>query len=42
MGTLLHQLGFRIKTKRRALERDEKAIETWKTETWPGIKKSRE
>ncbi|MDL5246256.1 IS630 family transposase [Leptospira weilii] len=41
VGTLLHQLGFSYqKPKRRALERDEKAIETWKTKTWPDIKKA--
>ncbi|EMN89414.1 winged helix-turn helix domain protein [Leptospira weilii str. UI 13098] len=39
----MHQLGFSYqKPKKRALERDEKAIETWKTKTWPDIKKSRE
>ncbi|EMN44860.1 winged helix-turn helix [Leptospira weilii str. LNT 1234] len=38
VGTLLHQLGFSYqKPKRRALERDEKAIETWKTKTWPDM-----
>ncbi|MCL8267803.1 winged helix-turn-helix domain-containing protein, partial [Leptospira weilii] len=37
VGTFLHQLGFSYqKPKKRALERDEKAIETWKTKTWPG------
>ncbi|EMN88894.1 homeodomain-like domain protein [Leptospira weilii str. UI 13098] len=43
VGSLLHQLGFSYqKPKRIALERDGNAIETWKTKTWPGIKKSRE
>ncbi|MBE8424793.1 winged helix-turn-helix domain-containing protein [Leptospira borgpetersenii serovar Balcanica] len=41
VGILLHQLGFSYqKQKRIALERDEKAIQSWKTERWPDIKKA--
>ncbi|EMO07906.1 DDE family endonuclease [Leptospira borgpetersenii str. Noumea 25] len=41
VGTLLHQLGFSYqKPKRRALERNESSVKTWKTETWPDIKKA--
>lgn len=37
---LLGQLGFSSqKPERRALERDETAIEHWKKRTWPGLKK---
>jgi len=37
---LLGQLGFSSqKPERRALERDESAIEHWKKRTWPGLKK---
>lgn len=37
---LLGQLGFsNQKPERRALERDEVAIEHWKKRTWPGLKK---
>lgn len=37
---LLGQLGFSSqKPERRALERDENAIEHWKKRTWPGLKK---
>lgn len=37
---LLGQLGFSSqKPERRALERDEVAIEHWKRRTWPGLKK---
>jgi len=37
---LLGQLGFSSqKPERRALERDEAAIEHWKKRTWPGLKK---
>jgi transposase len=37
---LLGQLGFSSqKPERRALERDEVAIEHWKKRTWPGLKK---
>ena len=37
---LLGQLGFsNQKPERRALERDDVAIEHWKTRTWPGLKK---
>lgn len=37
---LLGQLGFSSqKPERRALERDEAAIEQWKKRTWPGLKK---
>ncbi|WP_230458364.1 winged helix-turn-helix domain-containing protein [Leptospira santarosai] len=43
MGVFLHQLGFSYqKPKRRALERNESSIKTWKTETWLDIKKSPE
>lgn len=43
VGVLLHLLCFSYqKPKRKALERDEKAIKTWKTKTWPNIKKSPE
>lgn len=43
VGILLHQLGFSYqKPKRIALERDEKAIQSWKRERWPDIKKSAE
>jgi hypothetical protein len=38
---LLGQMGFSSqKPERRALERDEAAIETWKKCTWPALKKS--
>ena len=37
---LLGQMGFSSqKPERRALERDEAAIEHWKKRTWPGLKK---
>jgi transposase len=37
---LLGQMGFSSqKPERRALERDEAAIEEWKKHTWPGLKK---
>jgi len=37
---LLGQMGFSSqKPERRALERDEAAIETWKKRTWPALKK---
>ena len=37
---LLGQMGFSSqKPERRALERDEDAIETWKKRTWPALKK---
>ena len=37
---LLGQLGFSSqRPERRALERDEAAIERWKKRTWPGLKK---
>lgn len=37
---VLHRLGFSCqKPVKRALERDEKAIKTWLTTTWPGVKK---
>jgi len=40
VGRLLHALGFtHQKPERRALERNEAAIERWKTEEWPRIKK---
>ena len=38
---LLGQMGFSSqKPERRALERNEDAIETWKKRTWPALKKS--
>jgi transposase len=40
VGRLLHALGFsHQKPERRALERNEEAIERWKKEEWPRIKK---
>jgi transposase len=40
VGRILHALGFTYqKPERRALERNEEAIERWKTEEWPRIKK---
>ena len=39
---LLGQMGFSSqKPERRALERDEAAIQTWKKRTWPALKKAR-
>jgi transposase len=41
-GQLLHRLGWtHQKPERRALERDEKAIERWKRKDWPRVKKRR-
>jgi len=41
VGKLLHQLGWSHQTpERRALERDEAAIETWKQTVWPRVKKT--
>ena len=41
VGRLLHALGFtHQKPERRALERSEEAIEHWKKQEWPRIKKS--
>ena len=41
IGRLLHSLGFSWqKPQRRAVERDEAAIEKWKREDWPRIKKT--
>jgi transposase len=38
---LLHSLGFSPqKPEKRALQRDEEAIVTWKRRTWPALKKS--
>jgi transposase len=38
---LLHRLGFSPqKPEKRALQRDEQAIVTWKRRTWPALKKS--
>lgn len=38
---LLHRLGFSPqKPEKRALQRDEEAIVTWKRKTWPALKKS--
>ena len=40
VGRLLHALGFtRQKPQRRARQRDEAAIERWRCEDWPRIKK---
>jgi transposase len=40
VGKLLHQLGFRPQQpRRRARERDEAAIERWRRQDWPRIKK---
>ena len=41
VGRLLHQLGWsHQKPERRALERDEGAIERWKRTAWPRVKKT--
>jgi transposase len=41
VGKLLHRLGWsHQKPERRALERDEAAIETWKQTVWPRVKKT--
>ena len=41
IGRLLHRLGWSVqKPERRALERDEPAIERWKQTDWPRIKKT--
>jgi transposase len=41
VGKLLHQLGWsHQKPERRALERDEAAIEAWKRTVWPRVKKT--
>ncbi len=41
MGRLMHQLGWSYqKPERRALERDEEAIDRWKRRTWPRVKKT--
>lgn len=40
VGTLLHKLGWSVqKPEQRARERDEAAIERWRKEEWPRIKK---
>jgi transposase len=40
VGTLLHQLGWSPqKPEQRARERDEAAIDRWRRETWPRLKK---
>jgi len=37
---ILGRLGFSVqKPERRAIERDEEAVQTWKRKTWPGLKK---
>ena len=37
---ILGALGFSVqKPDRRAIERDEGAVQTWKRKTWPGLKK---
>lgn len=42
VGRLLHQLGWsHQKPERRALQRDEQAIEQWKRSEWPRIKRGR-
>lgn len=39
---ILGSLGFSVqKPERRAIERDEDAVQTWKRQTWPGLKKKR-
>jgi transposase len=41
IGRLMHGLGWSVqKPERRALERDEEAIERWKHKDWPRIKKT--
>lgn len=41
IGRLLHELGWSYqKPERRAIERDEAAIERWKREDWPRVKKT--
>jgi transposase len=41
VGKLLHQLGWsHQKPERRAIERDEAAIEAWKQTVWPRVKKT--
>jgi len=41
VGKLLHRLGWsHQKPERRALERDEAAIQTWKQTVWPRVKKT--
>jgi transposase len=41
VGKLLHQVGWsHQKPERRALERDEAAIQTWKQTVWPRVKKT--
>jgi transposase len=41
VGRLLHQMGWSAqKPERRALERDEAAIERWKKRDWPRVKKT--
>ena len=38
---ILGGLGFSVqKPERRAIERDEQAVQTWKRKTWPALKKS--
>jgi transposase len=38
---ILGGLGFSVqKPERRAIERDDDAVQTWKRSTWPGLKKS--
>jgi transposase len=37
---ILGRLGFSVqKPERRAIERDEEAVQTWKRKTWPALKK---
>jgi len=41
VGKLLHQIGWsHQKPERRAVERDEAAIEAWKRSVWPRVKKT--
>jgi transposase len=42
VGKLLHRHGWSVQVaSRRALERDEEAIATWKAEVWPAVKQPR-
>mgnify|MGYP003346134152 CR=1 FL=1 len=41
VGKLLHQLGWsHQKPERRAVERNDRAIEEWKRQRWPRVKKT--
>lgn len=40
IGRILGGLGFSVqKPERRAIERDEDAVQIWKRKSWPGLKK---